>query len=362
MLLTGKATSRHNEDTLLGLSATLCLIDAANGLQREGVAQGTPCSAFLARLMSISSRGTIEAIGVSRVHPPSIRPIVEKRFKVLPINSPCLRAEGVINTHARGIVLAWRPKCKTALRPSLEVEEQTFLVQLAISLCHRTETCPNTYHEMSAQFVNFIYHLTSVCKLLGQKIHRIPEIVGTPILPILNDAIKRNTKFAVLLHNAQRLVRRLITFFRLPISVSPKREHGDIARQMTNLGNHTIGRAAIHKVVVDGFACFRCQGHTVIIVVELCWRIVIPIDTPPFYALDDALEVFGVGLLHTFVLSTTVHLAVLNGAQSIDGLILVELEDLANSLFDTSLNCPSRFLKQHFSAACQEGQTFGCRV
>ena len=215
---------------------------------------------------------------------------------------------------------------------------------------------------MSAQLVNFIYHLTSICELLGQKVHRIPEIVGTPILPILNDAVEGNTQLAVLLHNAQRLVRRLITFLRLPISVSPKREHGDITSQMTYLGNHAIGRAAIHKVVVDGFAHFRRQRHAVLIIVELCWRIVFPIDTPPFYALDDALEVFGVGLFHTLVLSTTVHLAVLNGAQSIDGFILIKFEDLANSLFDTSLNCPSRFLKQHFPAACQEGQTFGCWV
>ena len=109
----------------------------------------------------------IEEIGVGGVHPPCVNAIVEEGLQMIPIYLTCHGAIGVIHPYARGIIHAWRPDVRqSALRPCLEVEEQSLLVELAILLCHRTEARPDGDHDMGIVFVYKVNHLLAVGKLI----------------------------------------------------------------------------------------------------------------------------------------------------------------------------------------------------
>ena len=231
MLLTGKGGAGHDKHALLaGISGgiALRLIHATDSFQREGIAQGTPCTTFLTSLMGICCRRTVEAVGVGRIHPPCICTIIMECLQVLPVDSSCLRRESVIHFHTRGIILTWRPESESTLRPCLKVKKQILFLEFLISLGHGTETGPDAYHKVGTQFMNLINHLTTIGKLLRKEIHCIPQIIGAPILPVLDDSIQRNTQLSVLLHNAQCLIGTLITFLTLPVTVGPQGEHRHI--------------------------------------------------------------------------------------------------------------------------------------
>ena len=162
--------------------------------------------------------------------------------------------------------------------------------------------------------VYIINHLLAVREILGQEVHRIPQIVRTPILPVLDDAVERHLQLTILIDDALRLAGSLITFLRLPIAVGPQREHRHIARQIAHLGYHTVSRTSIHEVIVNPLAHFGIEGHALSIILEERRRIVLPIEPPALDALQYILEVLQVRLLHTFLGTATVHLAVLNRA------------------------------------------------
>ena len=102
--------------------------------------------------------------------------------------------------------------------------------------------------------VYIVYHLFAIDKLLRKKVHRIPQVVATPILPILDNAVKRHIQCTVLVDDAFRFLGTLVALLTLPESISPQWEHGHIARQMTNLGDDTIGRTTVHEVIVNTFS------------------------------------------------------------------------------------------------------------
>ena len=93
----------------------------------------------------------------------------------------------------------------------------------------RSKTCPNAYHEMSVFCMDVLDHLLSIGKILGKEIHRIPQIVGTPVLPVLDDTIKWNLQCPILIDNTLRFLSTLIALLRLPETIGPQREHGHIA-------------------------------------------------------------------------------------------------------------------------------------
>ena len=211
----------------------------------------------------------VEEIWVSGVHPPSVSPLVEQRFQVLPIDVAGLRRECVIHTHSRRIVHPWRPESQSALRPGLEVEKQAFLVELTVGFGLWSETGPDADHEVGVLLVHLINHPLAVGVFLSQEIHGVPQVVRAPILPVLDDAIERNLQLTVFIDHTKQFRSTLVAFLALPETVSPQWEHRHIARKMTHLGNHTVSRTAIHKIIVLAVAHLRGERHARRIVVEL---------------------------------------------------------------------------------------------
>ncbi len=133
--------------------------------------------------------------------------------------------------------------------------------------------------------VDVLNQLRTCGKILREEIHGVPQVVGAPVLPVLNDAVEGHLQGTVLIDDALRLGSTLIAFLRLPEAVGPEREHRYVAREVAHLGDDTIGRTPIHEVIVDATACLRSEGHAVGIVIELRGRIVLPIKTPAFHGL-----------------------------------------------------------------------------
>ncbi len=171
-----------------------------------------------------------------------------------PVNVARLGAESIIDTHSGRIVHARRPLGQSALRPCLEVVEQPQRVELTILLCLRTEACPDAYHEMGMLTVYLVNHLLSVKEVLVDELHGIPRVVGTPVLPVLNDAVERYLALAVAVYNVEQLLGRLVAFLRLPVAVGPQREHRYLSRQRAHLGDVAIDGAAQHEVIVNTIA------------------------------------------------------------------------------------------------------------
>ena len=143
----------------------------------------------------------------------------------------------------------------TALWPCLDGQQQAFGIQLAELLCHGAEACPDTDHKVGMLLVYVLNQLLAVGKILRQEVHGVPQVVGAPVLPVLDNTIQGHLQFAVLINNALGFGSGLVTLLRLPETIGPQWKHGHIATQMAHLCNHAIGRTTIHKVIVDHVAC-----------------------------------------------------------------------------------------------------------
>ena len=262
---------------------------------------------------------------------------------MLPVDVACHRTEGVIDAYTRGIVHPWRPEGEAALWPCLKVEEQPFFVELAVGFGLRTETGPDGDHEMGMLLMDVADHLFTVGILLCQEVHGVPEVVGAPVLPVLDDAVEGHLQRTVLIDDPEKLGGTLVTLLALPETVGPQREHRYITREMAHLGNHAVGRATVHEIVIDTVADLGGERHAFHgIVIELCAGVVVPVDAPALDGLQDILEVLEIRLFHQLMFATTVDLAVLEGAQTIDGLILVELETLGDAVGPRIRPCGAR--------------------
>ena len=268
VLLTCKGRARHNEDTLFLPHLTLGLIDATDGFQGEGITELTPGAASDG--MGVVGLTGIEEIGISGVHPPSIGAIVIETLQVFPVNITGHGTESIIDLHARGIIHTWGPDMReSALWPCLDRQQKAFLIEFAELLCLRAETCPDGNHKMGMLGMDVLNQLRASGKVLREEIHSVPQIVGSPVLPVLDDAVEGHLQGTVLINDALRFRSTLIAFLRLPETVGPEGEHRHIAREVTHLGDDPIGRAAVHEVIVDAIACLRCKGHTIGIVIKL---------------------------------------------------------------------------------------------
>ena len=99
----------------------------------------------------------------------------------------------------------------TALWPCLERHQQPFLVQFTELLCLRSKAGPDRDHEVGVLGVHILDELRTCSKVFRQEVHGVPQIVRTPILPVLNDTIQRHLQSTILVHNALRLSSCLIT-------------------------------------------------------------------------------------------------------------------------------------------------------
>ena len=298
----------------------------------------------------------VEEIGVGGVHPPCVGAVVEEALEVLPVDVTRHRAESVIHLHPRGVFHHRRPHVRdAALWPCLDGQEQSFLIEFAELLGLRPETCPDADHEMGMLAVDVVNHPPAVAEVLCKEVHRVPKIVGTPILPILDDAVERHLQFAVLVHHALRLSSTFVSLLRLPEAVCPQREHGYVAGEVPHLRHHAIHRTTIHEIVVDALSCLGGECHASLVVIKLCGRVVLPIQPPPFYALQHVLEILQIALLHPLVLATAVEEPVLYCPEAIDSLTLVEGESLPHLAYVATL-----LPEEHLSLAGEEGEVAVC--
>ena len=251
-----------------------------------------------------------------------------------------------------------------ALGPCLDGQEKSLLFEFTELQGLWSEACPDTYHEVGVILVNVVYHLLAVSEILSEEVHGIPQVVRAPVLPVLNDAVEGHLQFAVLVHDAFRLLGTLVAFLRLPEAIGPQREHRHVAGEMAHLCYHAVGTAAIHEVIVNTLTCLRGECHSLSIVLKQRGRIVLPIEAPSLDALQHALEVLQVRLLHALLLAATVHLAVLDSSQTVDGLILVKCESLADLKFVCILpdETPAFLPQEHFSLARHKCQALALRV
>ena len=264
--------------------------------------------------MGIVALTGVEEVGIRRVHPPCIATIVIECLQMLPIDITRHGTEGIVDLHTRGIVHhRWPDMGDATLWPRFDRQQQALLIKFTELLGVRPEARPDGNHEVGMLLMDILDQLGTAGKILCQKVHGVPKIVATPILPVLDDAVEGHLQLAILIYNTLRLGSRLITLLRLPVAKGPQWEHGHIAREVAHLGNHTVGRAAVHEVVVYTLTCLRVEGHAIRIVLKQCWRIVFPIDTPALDTLDDILEILQVRLFHTLLLTTTVHFTILEG-------------------------------------------------
>ena len=104
-------------------------------------------------------------------------------------------------------------------------------------------------------------HLLTVGILLCQEVHSIPEVVGAPVLPVLDDTVEGHLQRTVLIDDTEELGGTLVTLLALPEAVGPQREHRYITREMAHLGNHAVGRATVHEIVIDTVADLGGERH-----------------------------------------------------------------------------------------------------
>ena len=116
----------------------------------------------------------------------------------------------------------------------------------------------------------------------------------------------------------------------MPESVGPQWEHWHVTCEVTHLGYHAVGTSAIHEVVVNALTGLRGERHALGIILKQGGGIVLPIESPALDALQHVLEVLQIRLLHAYLLTATVHLAVLDSSQTVDGLVLIEEEALTD--------------------------------
>ena len=177
--------------------------------------------------------------------------------------------------------------------------------------------------------MDFLYHLFAVRKIFGEEVHRVPEVIAAPILPVLDDAIERHLEFAVFGEDGEEFLATLVTLLRLPIAESPQREHRHLSRKRPHLRDNAVCRAAVHKIIVFIVGNFRGKLHTFRRAVKLGRGIIVPENAPAFDALQHILKVLKIRLFHQNVRVSAAEFAVLNGAEAVDLLVLFEEKTLS---------------------------------
>ena len=185
---------------------------------------------------------------------------------------------------------------------------------------------------MSILLVHLVDHALGIAKLIVEELHSVPCVVGAPVLPVLDDAVERYAQFAVAAHHLEQFALTLVALAALVETIGPQGKHGHLTCEVTHLGNHAIGIAAIYEIVVNGRAHLALEHHLSTHALvggdESGGRVVVPIDAVSLDALEHVGIVLEVALLHAAVFATLRHLAILQEAYAIDTLIGIDHEGL----------------------------------
>ena len=329
-LLTSEVGTGEDEDALAVIHGTLAVIHTTHRHQWEGVAN-TTIRTHCRRLVTLFL-GQVHLVGVSGVHPPSVNTHLVQTREVVPIDVTSLLAIDVVATHAAGVVSAWRPLRESALRPSVEVEHETLGLHFLERLGLRTERCPDADAHVGVLLVHLVDHILSAVKVGVEELHRVPVVVAAPVLPVLNDTVERNLQVTIFVHHLEQFLLRLVTLAALMETISPEGQHGHFAREVAHLGNHTVGIATIHEVVIHHLAHFRLQFDVACLTFsgsdQTGGGVVVPVDAITLDGLVEMGKVLQIALFHTAVLTPLAHLAVLQESYTVDTLVAVHRESL----------------------------------
>ena len=129
-----------------------------------------------------------------RIHPPAVHTQLEDTFiQIFPIDITGFRIIGIVYAYSGRIFHIGRPSIESRLGPCRKVKQHTILVQFPVRLGHRSKRRPDRNQHMRIHSMHIINHLFRIAERRVLKVHSIPQIVVSPVLPILNDSIKRHT-------------------------------------------------------------------------------------------------------------------------------------------------------------------------
>ena len=106
-------------------------------------------------------------------------------------------------------------------------------------------------------------------------------------------------------------------------TIRPERQHGHLSRKPAHPADYSVGITTIDKIVIHQFTDLRLQFQRPSIIVQCGRRIVVPKDTIALDTLEEVSIVFLVRLHHPTVLTTLVHLPILEHPQTINWFLLI---------------------------------------
>ena len=272
-------------------------------------------------------------IWLCRVHPPTIHAELEYSFiEMFPINITGFGAVSIIYTYSGGIFHIRRPTVNTGLRPGFDVEEQSLFIQSSVRFGSRTEWGPYGNHHAGIQSMYFVNHIFGTAESRVLEIHGIPEVVMSPVLPVLNDTIQRNPQLAILFHYSYCFFLTFISFFTLHEAITPQRHHWYITGQCTYFGYNSISRTTIHKVIVYAIADFGTEGGFLFVVGICSTWVVVPKHSVAFGGLEERRNVFHIALNQMFGYVTLHHLPILQLSESVKTFFFACCEALINAI------------------------------
>ena len=175
-----------------------------------------------------------------------------------------------------------------------------------------------------------VYHPLRVLEILVEEVHGVPEVVASPVLPVLHHAVHRYALGAVALEHAEKFGAALVPLAALHEAVAPQREHGHMTREVAYRGDHSVGVATVYEVVVNAVSDLRLEGHPVIPVAEQGRRRVVPKDAVALYGLHDGRVVVGIALYHLTRLSAQREVLLLDYSEAVEVLSVLGQEGLAH--------------------------------
>ena len=351
----GRARKDHHA---AGRDCFLVVIHPLDRHDREGVPDAAE-GADAGLEVQVALLETV-VVRLGGVHPPGIDAHLLEAHQVLPVDVPGLLRIRVVRLYARRVIHPRGPVGKARAGPGLEVEEQAFLVQLPVRLGHRAERGPDGNHQAGIPLVHLVDHRLGVAEVVVEELHRVPEVIIAPVLPVLDHAVDGDAARAVAPQHLQQLAAALVALPALHVAVAPQRDHRDVARQGTDARDHAVGIPAPDEIVVNDLPDLGLEQHPVRVVAENRRGRIVPEDAVTFDGLHDGHEVFGIVLDHPAGLAAQRQRAVLQDAQPVEGLVRLGKEGLADDFralveaLGTGLEAPGAFFEQEFALGREE--------
>ena len=239
-------------------------------------------------------------VWLGRIGPPSVKSHIVKIREILPVDVTSFRIEHIVWHYA------------TIFRPCIKRHEGIDLLEFPILTSPWTKVRPNGNHQVGIVLVDIFHHLfwtlqsrltlrlhaphilrkifvvgriahfINIVRIL--EFHRIPVGVASPVLPILNDGIRRNLQLTILVQYTSQLIAGLISLTALPEAHRPLRKHGSLTCQLSDAGDNTILRTIlVHEVIVGASAYFAREGSEIGII-EVSLAGIVPIESIAFLA------------------------------------------------------------------------------